>query len=143
MAENPYSTPQSEEMVEQSAVTGRSRLVPPAIALLVVSIVWIFLTLFGIAYFVSAAARGDADPEIQRNFSLYAVYLAISMSYSLVLVTGAFSMLRRGSYAWSVAVNFLALVPFMGPCYVLAIPIGIWGLAILRNPAVKASFQKL
>lgn len=142
MAENPYSAPQSEAG-EGAAVGGRSRLVPVAVALLVVSIVWIFLTLFGIVYFLWAASVPDRDAEIQSQFSAYAVYLAISLAYSLVLVTGAFSMLRRGSYAWAVTVNCLALVPFMGPCYVLAIPVGVWGLFVLRQPTVKASFQKL
>ncbi|MCE9554154.1 MAG: hypothetical protein K8T91_12365 [Planctomycetes bacterium] len=73
---------------------------------------------------------------------MFSVWLLISIGYSLVLISGALSMARRGSYVWAVATSWLALVPLLGPCYFLAIPIGIWALIVLRKPAVRDSFKK-
>lgn len=142
MPENPYSAP-ANETIETSAGQGRRRLVPVAIALLVVSIAWIFLLLFGIAYFFMASGAADIDPEIRHVQLSYMLYMAISALYALLLATGALSMLRCGSYAWAATVNCLALIPLLGPCYVAAIPVGIWGLWVLSKPDVRASFQKL
>lgn len=142
MSENPYSAPASESP-ETPPVHARRRLLPVAVALLVVTIVWIFLLLFGIAYFFLVAGSPDIDAEHRHVYYSYMLYMAISALYSLLLATGALSMLGRGSYAWAVAVNILAMIPLLGPCYVVAIPIGIWGLIVLRNPTVKASFRKL
>ena len=36
----------------------------------------------------------------------------------------------------------LAMVPIIGPCYFLGIPIGIWAFLLLRKPGVRESFRK-
>lgn len=68
--------------------------------------------------------------------------MLVTLGYSLMLLTGAFSMIRKGSYAWAVATSCLAMVPVLGPCYVMGIPVGIWGLMVLRRPEVRASFTR-
>jgi hypothetical protein len=112
---------------------------PVAIGLLITSILHIFvgLNFFVYVYMRSAAAGGEPDP-----MNAYAMFSAVTMLYCLLLISGAFSMMRQGSYMWAVAVCVLALVPGFGPCYLLAIPFGIWGLLILRRPEVRDSFAR-
>ena len=88
MSENPYSAPASESL-ERSPGQARRRLVPVAVALLVVTIVWIFLLLFGIAYFFLVAGSPDHDAENRRVYYSYMLYMAVSALYSLLLATGA------------------------------------------------------
>lgn len=142
MTENPYSSPVSGG-IESRVVEGRARLVPVTIALLVVSILWIFLALFGIGHFLRLAAQNDSDPDFRQMCITFSVYLGFEIFYSCLLVTGAFSMIRRGSYAWAMVTSCLALVPILSPFYFLGIPIGIWALFVLRKPNVKAAFTKL
>ena len=51
-------------------------------------------------------------------------------------------MLRQGSYLWAMTICVLALVPLLGPCYFAAVPAGIWGIFVLRRPAVRDSFAR-
>ncbi len=125
------------------ALAARNQLVPVAISLIVVSLIWVFLSAMGMAYFYSAFSAPDADPDKRHISKIYILYMLISAAYSLLLISGAFSMLRQGSYVWAVTISCLALVPFLGPCYFLAIPIGIWALVVLRRPSVRDSFQRI
>jgi hypothetical protein len=140
MRENQHAPPAGEAKTT-SPLEARSRLLPVAIALSFVSILWIFLLLFGIATFCRALADAT-DAGTQNSYFSFIAYMAIDALYSLLLATGALSMIRRGSYAWAVVTSCLALVPLLGPFYVLGIPIGIWALVVLRSPAVRTSFRK-
>ncbi len=70
------------------------------------------------------------------------MYYGVSMLYCLLLASGAFSMVRQGSYMWAMTVCILALVPTFGPCYLLAIPVGIWRIFVLKRPDVRNSFAR-
>lgn len=100
------------------------------------------MSFFGIVFFVSAAVSADADPDTERLNFTYAGYLGAEIIYCCVLLTGAFSMIGRGSYAWAIATSCLACVPCLSPLYFAGIPIGIWALVVLRKPTVKAAFRK-
>ena len=63
------------------------------------------------------------------------------MLYSLVVASGAISMIRQGSYIWAMTACTLGLVPVLGPCYVAAIPFAIWGIIVLRRTEVCESFR--
>jgi uncharacterized membrane protein len=139
---NPYDSP-SPPATAQSAeqLRARGRLLPVAIGLLVPSILHIVGGLFLFVYVYQVSA--DRDAEAIHPLIIYAMYYGITMLYCLLLATGAFSMLRRGSYLWAMTVCILALVPILGPCYVAGIPFGLWGIIVLRRPEVRASFAKL
>jgi hypothetical protein len=110
--------------------------------LLVVSLLWVCLGLFGIAFFVGQTLDPDTPERHRATLTTYILYMTVSILYSLLLCSGAFSMIRSSSYVWAVTICCLACVPFLGPCYVLAVPIGIWGLRVLRDQEVRASFRK-
>lgn len=142
VSSNPYQSPVEPSVVTTGPIAkDRLPLFGPAIGLIVVSVAWTLLSLSGIVYFVTIF---DETAAGSRGFppTSYIAYLAISIAYSLMLVSGSFSMVRRGSYVWAVATSILAMVPLLGPCYGLSIPFGIWALVVLRRPAVRDSFRR-
>jgi len=141
---NPYESASACPAAPASTpASARSQLLPVAIALLVPSVLHITGGLFFFAYVYSISAAPDADPMQTHMLTVYCMYYGISMLYCLLLASGAFSMIRRGSYMWAMTVCVLALIPFLGPCYIFAIPAGIWGIIVLRRPDVRNSFARL
>jgi hypothetical protein len=140
---NPYESPTAGSAVPiDPKAAARSQLYPVAIALLVPSILHIFGWLFYVVYVYSVVARPGSEPDFAHPMVVYSMYYGITMLYSLLLASGAFSMLRQGSYLWAMTICILALVPLLGPCYFAAVPAGIWGIFVLRRPAVRASFAR-
>ena len=128
---------------ERSGTIDFSSFTPawPALGILVVSVLWMFLGAMGIVYFVSQILDPEmtaADRQIPITYSLY---ILISVLYSGMLASGAVSMMRRNSYLWATATAILAMVPLLGPCYILGIPFGIWASSVLRDPDVRISFS--
>jgi hypothetical protein len=139
---NPYEATRCEESAAPPPLVARRQLIPVAVGLLVTSILHIVVGLFYFTFVYSMTTAPDADPQAAHASFVLCLYYGISMLYCLLLITGAFSMLRRTSYLWAVTVCVLALVPFVGPCYVFGIPFGIWGLLLLRRPEVRDSFAR-
>lgn len=138
---NPYAAPPTS--AADLPGSARGQLLPVGIALLVLSILHIFGGLFYFTFVYSVASDPDSDPEATRMSIMYCMYYGISMLYCLLLASGALSMLRQGSYVWAMTICILARVPTMGPCYFLAIPVGLWGVLVLRRPEVRQSFAKV
>jgi len=139
--ENPYAA-SSSDPIQPSPLTVRRQLLPVAVALLVASILHIFGGLFYFVFVYSVIAAPDANPQGQHAMLVFSMYFGISMLYCLLLISGAFSMMRQGSHLWAVTTCILALIPFLGPCYFLAVPFGIWGLMLLRRPEIRNSFAR-
>jgi hypothetical protein len=137
---NPYDS--SAASSPSPAASARKQLLPVAIALLVPSILHIFGGLFFFAYVYMVVAGPDADPEAAHTLITYCLYYGVSMLYSLLLVFGSISLLRTGSYLWAFTVCILAAIPFFGPCYILAVPGGLWGIVVLRRPEIRELFSK-
>ena len=94
--ENPYESPTTK--ADESALPqSRAKLVPVAIALLSVSVLWFVMSLFGIVFFIASATAPDASPEHRHVELTYAGYLGAEALYCCILASGAFSMIRRGS----------------------------------------------
>lgn len=141
-SDNPYESPHSPNEALDDAERIRRRLTPVAIGLQVSSILHIAGGLFYFVFVYSQVTAPDADPEASRMSIIYCMYFAIPMTYSALLITGAFSMIRLGSYTWAFTVCILAMVPMLGPCYFLAVPFGVWGLFILKRQDVREAFGK-
>ena len=137
MSDNPYHSP----VAVDESTDDHSRLAKAAMSLLVVLVLWVLLAPCGMLYFMSAIKAPDTESDICYSYTTNILYMSTSVLYSLLLVTGAWSMVRRGSYVWAVSTSWLAMVPMMGPFYFLGIPLGIWTLSVLRYPSVRASFR--
>ncbi len=55
-------------------------------------------------------------------------------------LAGAVSMLQRRRYAMSVAAACCMMIPVLGPCFGLTLPIGIWVLVLLRRQQIQEAF---
>jgi hypothetical protein len=140
---NPHETPLANPAPPAAwTASARSQLLPVALAMLVACILHIYGGLYYFAYIYMTATAPNADPAESQRMIVYGLFYGITMLYCLMLATGAFSMMRRGSYLWALTVCILALVPMLGPCYFLAIPFGIWGLVLLRRADVRNSFAR-
>jgi hypothetical protein len=141
---NPYQTASPTSDVSQKPQrSARQQLLPVAISLLVLSILHI---IFGLCYFVfvySVSAVPDADPLAIHTSTVLAMYVGITMLYCLLLASGAFSMMRQGSYMWAMTVCILSMIPILGPCYFFGVPVGIWGILVLRRQDVRDSFARM
>ncbi len=54
----------------------------------------------------------------------------------LLILFGAYQMLRRQSYAWAIAAGILSIIS----CSLIGFPAGIWALIVLARDDVKAAF---
>ena len=122
----------------KSSKVSDSKVRPVAISLIVASAVYVLFLLSGIAVFSLRLGTAGED----RGFVLSMILnCTIPVVFNAMLICGATCMYRRTSYMWSYATCCLAMFPMCGPMYVIGIPLGIWGLVVLRKPEVRDSFQ--
>lgn len=55
-------------------------------------------------------------------------------------LAGAVSMLKRKRYPLSLIGASCMVVPLVGPCFGLTLPVGIWAIVLLRNQRIRDSF---
>lgn len=131
---NPYETPRAFE----NAAASPTNLLPVGITLLGLSILYIFLMLLNLALYIPQTLSSSENTTFPATMC---IYVLIVIAFNFMLITGAISILRRGSYVWALVTCCLAMVPMLGPCYILGIPVGIWGVVQLRKPGVRDSFR--
>jgi predicted Zn finger-like uncharacterized protein len=66
---------------------------------------------------------------------------AFILLYGLVATAGSFAMMRLKARPFAVTAMVLQIVPCLGACCLLTLPLGIWGLIVLNNPDVKDAFE--
>src|SRR5688572_8346951 len=64
----------------------------------------------------------------------------IGLGISAFIVWAAMQMKQLRNWNMSVAASIVAMIPCIGPCCIIGIPIGIWSLMTLMKPEVKAAF---
>jgi hypothetical protein len=58
-----------------------------------------------------------------------------------VIIYGAIQMIKGKRYRLARIAAILAIIPFTSCCFLVSIPIGIWGLIVLSKSEVKAAFN--
>jgi hypothetical protein len=126
----------------------RGKVLAPAIILGVLSGICIGLLLLALAFdawFVlsgtagrAAQARGDS---MEMAVAVRILWSVLMLAANAVILAGAMRMkdLRNPGLARGACI--LALIPCLGPCFVLGIPFGIWGLVALADANVRAAFE--
>lgn len=61
--------------------------------------------------------------------------------YQCVVLAGSVAMMRMRAYKFSIAAMVMQIIPCAGPCCILGIGVGIWGLVVLNRPDVKDGFE--
>jgi hypothetical protein len=65
----------------------------------------------------------------------------IVLAASALVIFGAIKMRQLQSWGLAMAASIVALLPCLGPCCCVGLPVGIWCLVILNKPEVKSAFQ--
>lgn len=147
MSENPYSSPNSH--TAKGAVTSQSVVRAPATALIVVSIICIVCVtvafLFSGYLLVSGTAAQMQQPSIgiskETQIAIRMVWSVIILVANGVILVAAIKMRNLRNFPLSMLGAILAVIPCIGPCYLLGIPFGIWALIALHQPGVKEDFR--
>jgi hypothetical protein len=136
--------------VEQAALAAaRQRVKATAAGLMVTAIlnwVGIFMTAFLVGGFVVGQMRRSSPPEPpMESYAAVLSGVVILPALPLILAAGvifygALKMKRLESRRLALAAAVLALV--VPPAYLIGWPSGVWALAVLTAPEVKAAFGR-
>jgi len=88
-----------------------------------------------------AAQMMQATEQIIGIYSAYALPTAmVSVVVVLVGLIGSIRMLQMKTYGLAMVAAVLTLIPCVGPCCCLGLPIGIWSLVVLSNVQVRQQY---
>jgi hypothetical protein len=152
---NPYQTPQQGFGKPQFGSDGaaKEKVKTPAMVLLVLTAIMMVLSvLFSILNFMGlgfaamnpgGGMGGGQGQQMELMFSGVAglIGLAVSLAVGGVIIVGCQKMMKLESYGWSMAACILSMIPCLAPCCLVGLPVGIWGLVVLNDPAVKSAFR--
>ncbi len=65
----------------------------------------------------------------------------IGLAISGLIVWAGLQMMKLRQWTLALVASILAMIPCIGPCCVIGIPIGIWCLIILLKPEIKSAFH--
>jgi hypothetical protein len=150
----------------QALYVARASARPPAVALMVVSLVAGLTN--GIGLLSSAAFRADPrayEAAIRQEIAKHPEWTpeqkaqaeqmmaldsvtgflnwdcGVSLFLNLLTFAGALQMLRLRGYGLAVLGSIAALNPFNIPCCLVQAPFGLWALIVLLNGDVRRGFQ--
>jgi hypothetical protein len=132
-----------------------NRVSTPAVCLIVTAVLGLIMQLLGLLnnLFMIGLIRHAPQPNmpnmpnmpvmpeflIAGPFALVSGIVAICLS--VVVLIGAMKMKRLENYGFAMAASIIAMIPCFSPCCLLGLPIGIWAVIVLSDPAVKSSFK--
>jgi hypothetical protein len=89
---------------------------------------------------VAPAVLNIGFVEVAINLKGYARLLLLVLPVGCVQVLGGWRMMRLQCYGWSLCASIVAMLP-LTPGWLVGFPMGIWALAVLVNPNVRAAFR--
>ena len=127
----------------------RARVSGPAITLSVLSGICIGLLLLALAfdawYVLSGTAgrmaRAREGDFLETAIAVRILWSILMVAANAVILAGSLRMKDLRSRGLARAACVLALIPCLGPCFVVGIPFGVWGLVVLNDPQVWSSFE--
>jgi hypothetical protein len=143
------------------------RVIPPAVALLMVAIVNMLMSLgsIGVGFFYSQLPPDKLEEILEKQNpqqykqmreagvnidTVMKIYSyggcgggTIGVFVSLLTILGAVCMMRQRLYGLALMVAVLTAIPCISPvaCCLIGEGIGVWALVVLLSPEVKAAFH--
>ncbi len=154
MSEPLYSPPPPPPIAPPPTGAGALQQVQgPAIGLLVTAIIGIVLGLFSLLGNVFGigmsglqnigGGSGATDRYMQyMSGGLGIVFAIIGLAISGFIIWAALQMKQLRNWNMAVAASIVAMIPCIGPCCIIGLPIGIWAIIVLMKPEVKAAFTR-
>ena len=130
----PLSTVSSDDLAIEYA---NGKLRPIGISMIAMSSVYILLMLTNLGIYVPRIVAGGEDALMASQTLMFVGIIVITNGF---IIFGASRMLARRSYTLSIISLCFALIPTLGPCVVLGIPLGIWGLWTITSPEIRRTF---
>jgi hypothetical protein len=88
-----------------------------------------------------AAQMMQVTEQVINMYSTYALPTAlVGAVVVLIGLIGSIRMLQMKTYGLAMVAAILTLIPCVGPCCCLGLPIGIWSLVVLSNIHVRQQF---
>ncbi|MFL5346069.1 MAG: hypothetical protein ACJ8AT_14870 [Hyalangium sp.] len=132
----------------------RNMVSTPAILLMVVGGITVAAALWGVVQNLMGtnAAQMEqvlANPQIPEGARSMLAGMTkggifvniIELVLGGVTVFGGLKMKNLESYGLAMAASIIAVIPCIGSCCCIGIPVGIWSLIVLNKPEVKAGFR--
>lgn len=125
------------------------RVQGPAIGLIVTGAIGILFGLWNllstmVGFGMPWAEMGDLGPGAEyvrwMTGGVGAMFAVVSLLISGFVIWAALQMKELKKWNLAVVASILAMIPCIGPCCVIGIPIGIWALIVLMKPEVKNAF---
>lgn len=148
---SPYDPPGSPFPDEPSNQAVAHQLVNvPSILLMVVGAIGVVMGLVGL---VGGGQQIPPellnDPELAQYRDLIetlsgsggVVLNIIPLALSVVVFLGGLKMRQLQSWGLAMGGSIVAIIPCIGSCCCIGIPVGIWALVVLNKPEVKNAFR--
>lgn len=145
-------------------VVAASKVKGPAVALIVVAVINVLIAIFQLVNNISTLT--GQNPQvlemeqqlqqvegaqgidtaffmqiIQASGVAGVVFNILALIISAVIIYGAMKMMKLQSKGLATTASVLAMIPCLSPCCLLGLPIGIWSLIALKDPAVQAVYR--
>ena len=137
--DRPSGAPLSEAELER-------RIAPPALGMLVVAALSILLLAVSIFADPIRALCELGGVQLREPNALMATmdlfYRLFMLAVATLVLIGSLQLLRQRSWILGLTAAVLLLVPCLGPCCPLGMPIGAWTLFVLLQPDVRAAMQR-
>ena len=133
MSDNPFAETNPYAATAVSEHRPINRLLAPGVCLLVLSSLSILLYAYNLVFWTWGPLAAEETHQEMARMVIFSN--AVLLPPSILCLAGAVAMMRGGPrwLQWATAV--IAAIPFIGPCYVLANPFGIWAIVVLTSEA--------
>lgn len=150
MSTNPYQAPleQNYGAIAGGREAATRAVAGPAISLMVVSGICVAMLTLSIPvdiYLLTSGAAAQLEREplgAHVTILIRLIWGCCILGASGYVFWGAVQMKELTSYRHARAAAIVACIPCLGPCCILGIPFGAWGLGVLGRSEVRASFQR-
>jgi hypothetical protein len=122
------------------------RVAPPAIAMLVVAALSTLVLGVSLVADPLRALCEACNVTLPERHGLVVVidvlWRLFMLAVAAVVLIGSLQLLRRRSWIMGLVAAVLSIVPCIGPCCPLGIPVGAWALYVLLRPDVRQAMER-
>jgi len=154
MSEPMYSPPPppAPPMPPAGGAGASQQVQGPAMGLMITGIIGVILNLIGLAMNALGAGMsglqnlGGGSGAADRYMSYMSggigiVSAVIGLGVSGFIIWASLQMKQLRGWTMAVVASIVAMIPCIGPCCLIGIPIGIWSVIVLMKPEVKSAFS--
>ena len=150
---NPYANPFGPTNVRRMELGNlpKSKVLPPAIALIVAAALGLVMSFVGITTALSAVppqVDPNAPPILQEfvrgtHGPIAAAIQSLFAGLNCLILFGSIQMLRFKMRGLAITASILSMINLGNCCCLLGLPFGIWALVVLFMEDVRSAFAQV